>query len=191
MPAWATGTRAFKRESTLAQAMRSSGVVTTGDASGGNEPVEFCFGPMSQADAEAIAAWRYPGEYSFYDRTDPDDLAELLDPLARADQYFAIDTKVGSLIGFFQYKRPHGSSLDIGLGLHPSWTGQGLGESFLQAGLDYARRRFAPEQFTLSVVSFNRRAITVYERAGFDKVRVFNHRTNGRDWEFIEMRRPA
>jgi ribosomal-protein-alanine N-acetyltransferase len=172
--------------------LQSSGVVTTDHASGGNEPVEFRFRPMSQADAEAIAAWRYPGEYSFYDRTsDPDDLAELLDPLARADQYFAVDTKVESLIGFFQYKRPHGTSLDIGLGLHPSWTGQGLGESFLEAGLDYARRRFSPEQFTLSVVSFNRRAITVYERAGFDTVRVYNHRTNGREWEFIEMRRPA
>ena len=172
--------------------LRSSRVVTTSDASGSKEPGEFCFRSMSQSDAEAIAAWRYPGEYSFYDRTsDPDDLAELLDPLARADQYFAVDSKARSLIGFFQYKCQHGTSLEIGLGLHPSWTGQGLGESFLEAGLDYASRRFSPEQFTLSVVSFNRRAITVYERAGFDTVRVFNHRTNGREWEFIEMRRPA
>ena len=33
---------------------------------------------MRQADAEAIASWRYPDEYSFYDWTsDPDDLAKL------------------------------------------------------------------------------------------------------------------
>jgi ribosomal-protein-alanine N-acetyltransferase len=92
------------------------------------------------------------GPFSFHDWTsDPEDLAELLDP--------------------------HGARLEmgLGLGLHPEWTGQGFGKSFLEAGLEYARRRFAPMQFTLSVASFNRRAITVYERAGFAPVRVFTH----------------
>jgi [ribosomal protein S18]-alanine N-acetyltransferase len=153
---------------------------------------EFSFRSMTEADAHAIAAWKYPDEYSFYDLTsDPVDLAELLDPLARADEYVAVDSSEGALIGFFQYKRPHGPSLGIGLGLHPSWTGRGLGGRFLEAGLDYGRRRFAPERFTLSVATFNRRAITVYERAGFAAVRIFNHRTSGREWEFVEMQRTA
>jgi len=155
-------------------------------------PGEFRFRSMTEADAQAIAAWKYPAEYSFYDLTsDPGDLAELLDPIARADEYIAVDSREGALIGFFQYKRPHGTSLGIGLGLHPGWTGRGLGGRFLEAGLDYGRRRFAPDQFTLSVATFNRRAITVYERAGFATVRVFSHRTSGREWEFLEMQRPA
>jgi ribosomal-protein-alanine N-acetyltransferase len=70
-------------------------------------------------------------------------------------------------------------------------TGQGLGNGFLEAGLEYARRRFTPKQFTLSVASFNRRAITVYERAGFAPVRIFTHWTNGGEWEFVEMQRSA
>jgi ribosomal-protein-alanine N-acetyltransferase len=134
---------------------------------------------MSQTDAEAIARWHYPAPFSFYDWTsDPDDLAELLDPTARRDDYVAVDDEHGSLIGFFHYKRPQGPRLEIGPGLHPGWTAQGVGTSFLEAGLEYARRRFAPKQFTLSVASFNRRAITVYERAGFAPVRVFTHRTS-------------
>ena len=166
--------------------------VTARETSGAEEPVAFCLRSMSQVDAEAIAAWRYPDEYSFYDWTsDADDLAELLDPQARADGYVAVDSAEGTLIGFFQYKCRPDSGVDIGLGLHPKWTGRGLGLSFLEAGLDYARRRFEPERFTLSVASFNRRAITVYERAGFVTIRVFNHRTNGREWEFTEMCRPA
>ena len=32
---------------------------------------------------------------------------------------------------------------------------------------------------------------TVYERAGFRAVRTYMHTTNGGDWEFLEMRRPA
>jgi len=151
----------------------------------------FRFRSMTQADAEAIALWHYPEPYSFYDWTsDPDDLAELLDPVARTD-YVAIDDEEGSLIGFFHYKAPHGARLEIGLGLRPDRTGKGLGTSFLEAGLDYARRRFAPEQFALSVATFNHRAITVYERAGFAPVRAFTHWTNGAEWEFVEMERSA
>jgi ribosomal-protein-alanine N-acetyltransferase len=145
---------------------------------------------MTQADAEALATWHYPEPYSFYDWTaDPDDLAELLDPRARGDDYVSVEDEAGNLIGYFHYKGPDGPRLEIGLGLHPDWTGRGLGTSFLEAGLDYGRRRYAPDEFTLSVASFNRRAITVYERVGFAPVRVFTHQTNGGEWEFVEMRR--
>ena len=167
--------------------------VVAGDAESYNESLgEFRFRSMTEADAQAIAAWKYADEYSFYDLTsDPGDLTELLDPVQRADEYVAVDSSDSTLIGFFQYKRPHDTRLEIGLGLHPNWTGLGFGGRFLEAGLDYGRRRFAPQQFTLSVATFNRRAITVYERAGFATVRVFNHRTAGREWEFVEMQRPA
>jgi ribosomal-protein-alanine N-acetyltransferase len=159
---------------------------------GGPRLTHFTFTPMSQSDAEEIASWRYPGEYAFYDWTsDPADLAELLDPAARADRYFAVTAPSGELIGFFEFKPPQHGQLEIGLGLHPSWTGQGLGLQFVEAGLDFARRRLAPQMFTLSVASFNHRAITVYERAGFAIVRRYLHWTNGAEWEFTEMTRPS
>jgi [ribosomal protein S18]-alanine N-acetyltransferase len=152
----------------------------------------FSFRLMSQADAEAIAGWHYPEPFSFYDWAgDPNDLAELLDPTARGYGYFAVEDEDGSLIGFFHFKTPHGPRLEIGLGLHPERTGRGLGASFVEAGLDFGRERFAPKYFTLSAASFNRRAISVYERVGFSPVRVFSHWTNGAEWEFIEMERPA
>jgi ribosomal-protein-alanine N-acetyltransferase len=145
---------------------------------------------MTQGDAEAVARWRYPKPFSFYD-WNTDDLAELLDPKLRADEYVAVDDERGKLVGYFQYKRPHYPRLEIGLGLHPDQTGQGLGQSFVEAGLDYARGHYGPKEFSLSVAAFNRRAITVYERVGFICSRAYTHRTRGRDWEFIEMRRPA
>jgi [ribosomal protein S18]-alanine N-acetyltransferase len=147
---------------------------------------------MTQEDAEAVASWHYPAPFSFYDwDQDPDDLAELLDPKLRAEHFVAADDDDGSLVGYFQYKPPHHPSLEIGLGLHPDWTGRGLGQSFVEAGLDYARGRYAPDEFSLSVAAFNRRAITVYERVGFVRRRAYKHWTAGREWEFIEMRRPA
>jgi [ribosomal protein S18]-alanine N-acetyltransferase len=167
--------------------------VGTPDERGSEEAqAAFHFRPLTQANAEAIALWHYPEPFSFYDwAEDPNDLAELLDPALRGDAYFAVESKASDLIGYFSFKRKGTGTLEIGLGLHPEHTGQGLGVAFLQAGLDYARFRFEPAQFVLSVATFNRRAITVYERVGFTPVRVFMHSTNGGDWEFVEMRRPA
>jgi ribosomal-protein-alanine N-acetyltransferase len=145
---------------------------------------------MMQEDAEAVARWHYPEPFSFYD-WDPDELSELLDPRLRADDFVAVDDDNGSLVGYFHFKPPHHPSLEIGLGMHPDWTGRGLGHSFVEAGLDYACSRYTPQEFLLSVATFNRRAITVYERVGFVRRRVYMHWTAGREWEFIEMRRPA
>jgi len=160
----------------------------------GSEEAEiaFHFTPLTQSNAEAISLWHYPEPFSFYDwAQDPADLAELLDPALRGDAYFAVEDSVGDLIGYFSFKRRDPATLEIGLGLHPERTGRGLGGTFLEAGLDYARSHFELTHFVLRVATFNRRAITVYERAGFTPVRAFMHSTNGGDWEFVEMRRPA
>ncbi len=146
---------------------------------------------MAQADAEAVAGWHYPEPFSFYDwPADEDDLAELLDPGRRGEAYYAVEDEDGELVGHFSF-RPEGRTLVIGLGLRPDLTGLGLGGGFLAAGLDYGRERFAPERFSLAVATFNERAIKVYERAGFERAHVYMHRTNGADWEFVEMRLSA
>ncbi len=150
----------------------------------------FMFSQLSQEDAEAIAEWRYPEPYSFYDwSADVDDLRELLDPALRGEAYWAVRDG-DELVGHFSFK-PNEGTVEIGLGLRPDLTGRGLGAAFLAAGLDFARERFAPERFTLAVAAFNERAVTVYERAGFVPDRVYMHATNGGEWEFLEMSRRA
>ena len=153
---------------------------------------EYSFTPLTQAGAEEIAGWRYPEPFSFYDWTeDADDLAELLDPSLRGDSYYAAEDESGELIGYFSFRREDPQVVKIGLGLRPDRTGLGLGSTFLEAGLAYARSRFQPAEFVLAVATFNTRAMTVYERVGFRPSRVFMHWTNGGEWEFVEMRRPA
>lgn len=153
----------------------------------------FSFRPLTHADAQAVAAWHYPEPYAFYDWTaDADDLAELLDPTERPGVYrMAVDGANRELIGFFSFKTRGPDTIEIGLGLRPDQTGRGLGLAFVEAGLAEARSRLAPQEFSLAVATFNQRAITVYERAGFTAVRTYMHYTNGGEWEFVEMRRPA
>jgi [ribosomal protein S18]-alanine N-acetyltransferase len=139
---------------------------------------------MTEADAHAVAAWRYPGEYAFYDVDgDPRDLAELLDPARWGREYFAADAD-GELAGFFVFKRKGGAT-EVGLGLRPELTGQGLGVAFLEAGLRHA----GAGPFVLHVAAFNHRAAKVYERAGFREVARYEHLTNGALHPFIRMER--
>jgi [ribosomal protein S18]-alanine N-acetyltransferase len=153
--------------------------------------MKFKIAPMTQAEAVAITHWRYPDPYSFYDWTaDPDDAALLLDSKRRKRRYFSARDGKGELVGYFEFQEK-GKNVVIGLGLHPDLTGRGLGREFLEAGMTFARRRFKPAHFRLSVASFNKRAIKVYERAGFNMTRAFDHETNGGVYRFIEMTRPA
>jgi [ribosomal protein S18]-alanine N-acetyltransferase len=154
--------------------------------------VDLHFEQLSQEEAEAISEWRYPEPYSFYNWTaDVDDLRELLDPSLRGEAYWAVKDEAGELVGHFSFKPKDEQTVEIGLGLRPDLTGRGLGGSFLAAGLAFARTRFAPARFVLSVATFNDRAIKVYERAGFTRERIYMHSTNGAEWEFLEMSRPA
>jgi [ribosomal protein S18]-alanine N-acetyltransferase len=145
---------------------------------------------MTAADADAIAAWRYPGEYSFYDAdADPDDLAELLDPAEWGQRYFAADELTGRTLAGFLMVKPTGPVAEIGLGLRPELTGRGLGEPFLRTCLRFASAELGAQSYTLAVAAFNRRAITVYERAGFQEIDRFEHFTNGGRHAFIRMTR--
>jgi [ribosomal protein S18]-alanine N-acetyltransferase len=149
------------------------------------------FREMTQDDAAAVAGWSYPPPYDFYDAgADADDLAELLDPDRRAGQYLTAVDAGDDLVGFAQLA-PDGDAVDIGLGLRPDLAGHGLGQAYLEAVLAVARERHAPARFTLRVAAFNRRAIAVYERAGFVEVERGPHATNGGIHEFVTMARAA
>ena len=143
--------------------------------------------PTRQAEALAIAQWRYEPPYSFYDATaDPDDLALLLGEETRKGTHFSAFGANDELVGFFSFHR-EGDEVVVGLGLRPDLTGRGLGLAFVEAGLAFARERFGPGRFRLSVATFNERAIRVYERAGFEPLRTYDHETNGGIYPFLEM----
>ena len=156
-----------------------------------SEANELRFEQMTQDEAEEVADWRYEPPYDFYDTpADEGDLALLMSTEWRTDRMFAVRDGSDELIGFFGYEQK-ADVVVVGLGLRPDLTGHGLGVPFVAAGLDFARERFAPRRFRLSVAAFNQRAIKVYERAGFRRTRSFDHETNGGVFRFVEMERPV
>ena len=155
----------------------------------------YVFRPIARPDAEEISRWRYPEPYATYDG-DPSSVPGLLDPRYN---YHAVTDPDSELVGYFCFGAdatvPAGrrlglygdDALDVGLGMRPDLTGRGLGPGFVRAGLRFARERFSPPAFRLTVAAFNRRAISVYEAVGFVAVRSFGDR--GEEW--LLMQRPA
>lgn len=152
------------------------------------------------ADAAELLTWRYPTPYDFYDGDSTLDPAGLLtspsvywvvrygelDPAGFV--CFGPDAQVPGGVAAGLYRQP---LVDIGLGLHPSLTGLGLGESFVAAACALARDETGVPGLRLSVAAFNTRAKTVYERVGFSAGPSFTSPAAGADVEFLVMTRPA
>ncbi|WP_372867511.1 GNAT family N-acetyltransferase [Planomicrobium okeanokoites] len=148
----------------------------------------YSFQTMTQQQAEEIAVhWRFVGEYAFYDMdADPEDLAEFLNPEARNNTYYSV-IQNGGVVGFYSFTQTAQDTIDIGLGMKPDLTGNGKGNEFLKAGMEYAKSTYHPQKITLSVAAFNKRAIRVYEKAGFKETERFQQATNGSVFEFVKM----
>jgi ribosomal-protein-alanine N-acetyltransferase len=149
--------------------------------------MQFRFESMNETYAHTIASWHYEGIYAFYDMDqDIEDLEELLDPHNWSGKYYAVVDERGELVGFFCFEKED-EAVVIGLGLRPDCTGKGLGQAFIEAGLEYAKQKFEPATFRLSAATFNQRAIKVYEKVGFRPDGTFVVETNGGQHEFLRM----
>ncbi|WP_226658992.1 GNAT family N-acetyltransferase [Pseudalkalibacillus hwajinpoensis] len=148
----------------------------------------YKFEVMTQEQAEDISYnWHYEGEYSFYDmEADEEDLQEFVDPELRGDSKFAV-MENSDLIGFFSVTKVNDLTYDIGLGMRPDLTNKGKGLEFSNAGLAFIKKKYNPSKITLSVATFNQRAINVYRKLGFKEVNTFMQDTNGSTFEFMKM----
>lgn len=148
---------------------------------------------MTWGDADMVSQWVYPVPYSIYSfKRDEETISELTN-----SEYFICKDLQNNIIGYFCFgasaqiptneKGVYSTDLlDIGLGLRPDLCGRGLGLSFIQAGMDYARQFLHAKELRLTVAQFNRRAIALYNRAGFSEVAKVTHRITNKD--FLIMR---
>ncbi len=157
----------------------------------GPDALNYRFLPMTASACREIESWRYPAPYDFYDLdADLDDLKEFTDEQNWPEAYFGVYTDDGSLASSFVYERK-GSTAIVGLGMRPDLTGMGLGTPFVAAGLAFGAEHLGVDQYELAVAAFNKRAINVYKRLGFNVVEEFQQATNGGTFPFLRMWGPA
>lgn len=120
---------------------------------------------MNEHYARKIICWVYEKPYDVYSMKDT------------YDELFRYKVIVNhDLIGFFCIGKdaqvPSGEYpegyLDIGVGLKPDLCGKGMGESFMNEMMTSMEG-----PFRLTVLSWNKRAIKLYEKLGFKEIQRF------------------
>jgi [ribosomal protein S18]-alanine N-acetyltransferase len=145
---------------------------------------------MTKERAMDSLQWTYEPPYDFYN---VDCNEETI--LERMDGSFQTVIDEDRLIGFFctgdSARVPagedagvyHGNAVDLGLGMNPEWTGRGNGYAFGSFIIDHILSDDSSISIRLSVATFNKRAIRLYENLGFIKDDSFRTDT----CEFITM----
>jgi ribosomal-protein-alanine N-acetyltransferase len=150
--------------------------------------MDFTVCPMDEASARAILSWRYAAPYDVYNLASGDvesSVRYLMDP---GNAYYSIADTHGDLVAYCCFGRegqvPGGDygrpALDIGLGLRPDLTGQGRGLAYVNGVLNFASHTFEPDGYRVTVAAFNRRALRVWQKAGFQIVEKFDRESDQR-----------
>lgn len=125
---------------------------------------------MTEGHAREVSTWRYPAPYDIYDMGPWELVLEkgwgLGDPEARAKEMLAAVEPSGGLLAYLRLSWHHDRWM-LGVGLHPTRCGQGLGAQVVQLGMYEHLRRSPGRSLWLEVRDWNRRAIRCYEKAGF------------------------
>ena len=163
--------------------------------------MRFTIRAFTEADADAVASWRYSAPYDVYDAShDPSIGEEMRDPSRWGASWFAADdAESGELAGFLELVASESETaagtkveVEVGLGVRPDLTGRGIGLEFVLAALEFSHERWSPRAFALDVFPWNERAIRCYERAGFERGEVYDRRfEDGNEVTFLRMMRPA
>ena len=144
--------------------------------------------------------WRYEPPYDIYNmsregETDfSDSINYFLNP---AFEFHLLWRDEGELVGFFSFgsdaKVPSGNYLpeavDIGLAVHPGYTGRGLGIHFAKTAVSYALEFHNPPMLRVTIAEFNVRAQKVWRKLGFEQVDQFVEAVQKRP--FITMTKEA
>ena len=156
--------------------------------------MQFTVTAMTDAAARAILQWRYAEPYALYNMGSDNPDEDVRSFLEVCHDYHTIYDATGVLSGFCCFGReaqvPGGDyteeALDVGLGMRPDLTGQGLGSAVLAAILEFAYNEIRPARLRATIATFNLRSQRIFAKAGFLPAQTFLSRSES-PLEFVVM----
>lgn len=149
-------------------------------------------GQLSELDAKEISTWKYNSPYDVYNSCSWEKLVEFNNPITdsklRQERYLGLFDISKSIVGIAVFNKPEDNITRIGLGLKPDICGRGLGEQFLKLIIQEAKRRNPENIIDLEVLTWNKRAIKVYEKSGFQIIETYVRKTPTGEGEFHKMK---
>ncbi len=126
------------------------------------------FRSLTTEDIRKISTWRYPEPYALYNEISYEEMVEKNYALVQPEKrhqftgFFLNDTLLGyiNLVEKAEY-------INFGIGLCPSYCGNGYGQKICLEAIAMAKGRWPQKPLRLEVRSWNQRAISCYQKAGF------------------------
>lgn len=154
--------------------------------------------PVTDDHIRQYVYWRYEPPYNIYNENpfqEEEVVAYYQDPQIQAHSLIDSDGRLIGICSFGPDGRVPGGmyttdALDIGLAIHPELTGQGQGQTFIQAVLDYAWHQYNPPACRVTIAEFNKRAQKVWQNAGFTFVKQFGRNPGGMKFVILIKENP-
>ena len=148
---------------------------------------------LSEEEAHAIAAWRYPAPYERYDMRDG--AVEVLLRRDKGSGYYPV-LEGDELVGFVCFgaearvrgQQEEAATTDIGMGVAPDHVSRGIGAEVLRQAITFAQDHFHASRLRVAVAAFNERSLRLCASAGFVEHRHFDGVAGD---PFVELVRPA
>ena len=153
----------------------------------------FTFHLIDESNAHTILNWRYEPPYDLYNYSKEEaNQQHILHP---QNTFYSIVDENSELVAYCSFGQDgqvtggdyHDQALDIGMGIRPDLTGRGKGAEYANAVLKFADSLFKPKVFRVTIAAFNKRAIRVWQKLGFEHQQSFERESDG--MQFIVLLR--
>lgn len=130
--------------------------------------MHFTFTPIDEESAEIVRSWEYVGDFICYD-TEKNQIS--IDQAIRSKRFtcFLVMDEAEDAIGFLAVTFDADGIMEMENFLNPEYVGEGIGQDFISECSDFVVEYFDYDKSLINLVvePHNKRAIKVYERAGF------------------------
>ena len=129
---------------------------------------ELIYKHLSEKDKQQICAWKYDGEYRIYNLPAYEEMLAqqrgFTNPQTEKNYYGFWDEE--TLVGFINIAEKT-DEVFIGIGVKPELCGKHYGQRILLTAYEISKTLYSDKPLYLEVRTWNKRAVTCYEKAGF------------------------
>lgn len=123
---------------------------------------------LTDDDKRQICAWKYDGEYEIYNLPSYEEMKAqqigFMNPTS--EQNYLAFADGATLVGFVNILE-EATEVFIGIGANPELCNRHYGREMLALAYDISKSRYPDKPLYLEVRTWNTRAVTCYQRAGF------------------------
>ena len=130
------------------------------------EGIMLTYHKTTEEEKYVITEWKYPGEYAVYDSTPYEEQKKRGFGFANPANHFYSFYDETALVGFINLYEEE-TEIFFGIGVNPDCCSEGYGQQMTKTACEISKELFGKKPLYLEVRTWNKRAVSCYQKAGF------------------------